>query len=457
MEWLLLGLCISVCANIVGIAEVVSARQLPPGSILYIRSSIRSVPDQPFLPNLTLSLSIQPPIDLHILTYPSSELLLLLRDKGPESELRSGVKATQLCDDSGKWSIQPPGNATTWQVLNNTYRVLSLNSTDGIYYTLLANCGGNSSEVQVNGTLTALNPYGYLPGEAIPLLNFYKLLAGLYSLLLFIWTATVCLHRDSTTPLQTWVISSVLVTSLLEYTLTFALCDYINLFGYQPLLLVLPAAITKGIKDTFIRVLMLTIAKGVGVVRHSIGKATAFAIAILAISYLTAHLMYEKVLYRNLHHHASSEGKYFTPVFLSICSTVFFYWTYISLLAVRKELKAVKQGFKLGKMKEVAGVLVVTGIWAVAWVGFQNYFILTRSQDEYWHFHWLFEGMWQLVFLFVICALTWLWWPDEQWSAREDSEELRQEEDGVLEAEVELTSRSDMPFGYLKGTESPQD
>lgn len=404
-----------------------------------------------------MALSLSPALPLLILTYPSAELLPLLRDIGAESELRAGSKVSRLCDDSGNFRIPKPEEATTLLGNSSTALVLRSNLTDGIYYTLLANCGGNSSEVRVNGTLTALNPYGYLPGEAFPLLNFYKLLAGFYSLLLFIWTASICMHRDSTTPLQTWVISSVLFTSLLEYTLTFALCDYINLYGHQPFPLVLSAAITKGIKDTFIRVLMLAIAKGVGVVKHSVSKATGLAISILAISYLTAHLMYEKVLYRNLHHHASNEGKYFTPVFLSICSTVFFYWTYISLLAVRKELKAVKQSFKLGKMKEVTGVLVVTGIWAVAWVGFQNYFTLTRSQDEYWLFHWLFEGMWQLVFLFVICALAWLWRPDEQWSARQDSEELRQDEDGGLEGEVELTSKSDRPLGYRRGVEEPRD
>ena len=381
----------------------------------------------------------------------------MLRDIGAESELRSDLKTSSLCDESGHLRIKLPKEVTTWPDYTANATIERTNLTDGIYYTMLANCGKNSTEMRVNGTLTALNPYGYLPGEAFPLLNFYKLLAGFYCLLLFIWTATICMHRDSTIPLQNWVITSVLLTSLLEYTLTFALCEYINLFGYQPGLLVLSAAVTKGVKDTFIRVLMLAIAKGVGVVRNSVGMATGLAIAMLAIAYLTAHLMYEKVLYRNLHHHASNEGKYFTPVFLSICSTVFFYWTYISLLAVRKELKTVKQGFKLRKMKEVAVILVVTGIWAVAWVGFQNFFMLTRSQDEYWHFHWLFEGMWQLVFLFVVSSLTWLWRPDEQWSSREDSEELQQEEDVVLEGEVELTARSDMPLGYRRGTETAQD
>merc|ERR1711998_407397 len=75
---------------------------------------------------------------------------------------------------------------------NNQYNI----SEDGVYYVLFANCETDiyGIDVQFNGTIEWLSPYGFLPGRLYPLLPFFGLLSLLYIVLALVWIVLAAMH-----------------------------------------------------------------------------------------------------------------------------------------------------------------------------------------------------------------------------------------------------------------------
>jgi hypothetical protein len=294
----------------------------------------------------------------------------------------------------------------------------------GLQYVRVAVCPSSLFDVvNLEGTMSFRNPYGYLPGVMYGFLPFQTMLTASYIVLDLVFIALLMYHRDVAIPLQ-YGILVVLILGTIESSAWQYAYNEMNLTG-EPSCCPFPKALVAAVllemvRKTVSRILLLVVSLGLGMVRPELQRREVIAITVLALFYVSSGLSgrVQQSTITNDEYEAEKQPPPILALVELVCNLVFVVWIYAALGNIQKSLEKDHETAKL-KMYErlscilgcfIIAFLVMTLITVAIRLGFFTW---------PWEYLWVLMGLsfsddgcfWRLLNFAVLTTMCVLWRP----------------------------------------------
>ncbi|RMD41360.1 hypothetical protein DV735_g3766, partial [Chaetothyriales sp. CBS 134920] len=273
------------------------------------------------------------------------------------------------------------------------------------------------SEHEYEAVAAFRNAYGELPATQIAKLPFYGGLTITYAVLGIFWAFLYIQNRSDILPVQNYI-TATLIFLVIEQLITWLFYDYQNRHGdntVNKILLVIVSILNAG-RNSLSFFLLLIVCMGFGVVKPTLGR-TMIYVRILAIVHFIFGVVYAVA---SLSVTPENVGPIVLFVILPLAGTLtaFYVWTLSSLNLTMKDLIDRKQKTK---------ALMYKRLWCVAFAGSSE----ENFVPQHWQTRWfVLDGWLNIVYLFDIAFVAYLWRPTANNRRFAMSEELAQDDDG---------------------------
>ena len=259
------------------------------------------------------------------------------------------------------------------------------------------------------------NAYGELPAAQIAKLPFYGGLTIAYAVLGIFWAMLYVQNRHDILPVQNYI-TATLIFLIVEQLMTWGYYDYQNRHGNNAgnkVFMVIVSILNAG-RNSLSFFLLLIVCMGYGVVKHTLGRSMLY-VRILAATHFVFGVIYAVT---SLSITPESAGPLVLLVIMPLSATLtaFYVWTLSSLNLTMKDLADRKQKTKFMMYKKLwwcilGSILVIFGFF------FINSFALAGTYNadfvpSHWQTRWfILDGWLNLVYLFDIAFIAYLWRP----------------------------------------------
>ncbi|KAI1938870.1 Membrane protein ptm1 [Ophidiomyces ophidiicola] len=285
-----------------------------------------------------------------------------------------------------------------------------------------------------NGIVSFRNAYGELAGPQIPKLAFYGGLTLIYAVIGIFWAFLYVQHRHDILPVQNYI-TAILVFLVVEQLMTWGFYDYQNRHGMNGLarvLMVIVAILNAG-RNSFSFFLLLIVCMGYGVVKPSLGRTMVY-VRCLAIGHFVFGVVYGVA---SLSITPDSAGPLVLLVVLPLAGTLtaFYVWTLNSLGATMKDLIDRKQRVKAMMYKKLWWCILGSIMVTFGFFFLNSFLFASKSVVDYIPDHWktrwfVLDGWLNIVYLFDIGFVAYLWRPTANNRRFAMSDEVAQDDDG---------------------------
>ena len=279
----------------------------------------------------------------------------------------------------------------------------------GVHYLVLSSCDLRTGTVTFSGQTTWRNPHGYLPAELFPFLPFFGGLTAAYVVLSFIWAFQCIRHWSALLPLQT-AIAAVLFLSVVESATWFASYRAFNEGGTRGLVPTVLGVLASTTRRTVVRLLVLAVCTGYGVVRPSLG-ALAPRIALLGCLYFVTSLALDVASNVTRLDELSLPARLLFVLPVGGLDGFYFWWCGSALSRTLSQLSSRRQSAKLDLYRRFAHVLLALLLVSALWGAWQMAFLVSGSQDSAWQLLWTFDAFWHALYALVLVTICVLWAP----------------------------------------------
>ncbi|RMZ86675.1 hypothetical protein DV736_g6097, partial [Chaetothyriales sp. CBS 134916] len=308
------------------------------------------------------------------------------------------------------------------------------------------------------------NAYGELPATQIAKLPFYGGLTITYAVLGIFWAFLYIQNRSDILPVQNYI-TATLIFLVVEQLITWGFYDYQNRHGdnaFNKVLLVVVSILNAG-RNSLSFFLLLIVCMGYGVVKPTLGR-TMIYVRILAIVHFVFGVIYAVA---SLSLTPDNVGPIVLFVILPLAGTltVFYVWILSSLNLTMKDLINRKQKTKALMYKHLWWCLLGS-ILVIFFFFFINSIAFAGSSEEdfvpkHWQTRWfVLDGWLNIVYLFDIAFVAYLWRPTANNRRFAMSDELAQDDDGFEIRSIhsrdsldDLSDINDVEVGAVKAAE----
>ncbi|EED22106.1 integral membrane protein (Ptm1), putative [Talaromyces stipitatus ATCC 10500] len=284
------------------------------------------------------------------------------------------------------------------------------------------------------GVVEFRNAYGELPAAQIAKLPFYGGLTIVYAVFGVFWAFLYVQNRHDILPVQNYI-TAILIFLVVEEAITWGFYDYQNSHGsnaFAKVLMIIVAILNAG-RNAFSFFLLLIVCMGYGVVKPSLGR-TMIWVRVLAITHFVFSVIYGIA---SLTITPDSAGPLVLLVILPLAATLtaFYVWTLNSLNMTMKDLVERKQKTKAMMYKKLWWCILGSIIVIFAFFFINSFAFAGRSAANFVPDHWktrwfVLDGWLNLVYLFDIAFISYLWRPTANNRRFAMSDELAQDDDG---------------------------
>lgn len=278
----------------------------------------------------------------------------------------------------------------------------------GVYHMLFVTCSPELSEIVVKGKTVWKNPSGYLPGTMQPLLPFFSSMGLLYAFLGAAWLGVHAFARGAGFA-QQHTITAIVAAGMLESCFNYVdLLDF-NRTGVRHAAMAVVSAVLGSLKRSGLRLTVLLLARGFGVLRKSGCDRGSL---LLAVAHFASSLLC--VLRSPLD---ADDGDLTLPVLLAapslLLDVVIAVCVSRALLRTMAKLTAKDHLAKLWLYRAFAAVVASAAAVSVAWLVYEAHLRTTRPLSKQWRSEWMHATYWHMAHFVVSAALCVLWAPGE--------------------------------------------
>ncbi|PQE30107.1 integral membrane protein [Rutstroemia sp. NJR-2017a WRK4] len=322
---------------------------------------------------------------------------------------------------------------TTAIHLNNTGPPINYPIKNTGYY-CVGTTGYSPTDVKYTAVVEFRNAYGELPAAQIPKLPFYGIITIVYAVMGILWAFLYVQHRDDILPVQNYI-TAIIVFLIVEMLMTWGFYDYLNRAGSNigsKALMIIVAVLNAG-RNSFSFFLLLIVCMGYGVVKPSLGKTMVY-VRYLAGAHFVFGLIYSIASLTITPEHA---GPLVLFVILPLAGTLtaFYVWTLNSLNMTMKDLNERKQTVKSGMYRKLWWCILLSIIVIFGFFFFNSFTFASASDPDFVPFHWksrwfILDGWLNIVYLFDVGFVAWVWKPSANNRRFAMSDELAQDDEG---------------------------
>ncbi|KAL3538571.1 hypothetical protein ACH5RR_001937 [Cinchona calisaya] len=304
----------------------------------------------------------------------------------------------------------------------------------GMYNLFFISCDPKLKGMKVTGRTLWKNPNGYLPGRMSPLMKFNVFMSIAYAVLSAIWFFQYRRYWKDVLPLQ-HCIAVVIALGLLEMIFWYFDYAFFNNTGTRPVGITTLVVTIGGVRKTLLRLLILSVAMGFGVVRPTLGGLT-MKVLILGITYFLASELLNITEYVGTINDIAGRARVFLVIPDACLDAFFILWIFTSLSKTLEHLQAKRSSVKLDIYRKFSNALAVTAIASVAWIGYELYFKATDPFNEKWQGAWIINAFWDILAFVLLAVICCLWAPSQSSQryayAGDKGEEIDNEESEAL-------------------------
>jgi len=269
--------------------------------------------------------------------------------------------------------------------------------------------------ISYDGVTEFRNAYGELAAAQIPKLPFYGGMTIAYAVIGAFWAFLYVQNRHDVLPVQNYI-TAILIFLVVEQLLTWGFYDYSNNHGNNlgTKALMVVTTVLNAARNSFSFFLLLIVCMGYGVVKETLGK-TMLYVRILALAHFLFGLIYGV---GSLSITPENVGPIVLLVIMPLAGTLtaFYVWTLNSLNATMKDLMERKQTVKATMYRRLWWAILGSILVIFAFFFFNSFTYAKRDAAGYVPNHWktrwfVLDGWLNIVYLFDICFIAYLWRP----------------------------------------------
>jgi hypothetical protein len=330
-----------------------------------------------------------------------------------------------LCKN-GKLQIPDPENTILVEVAPGSHLVYRHPVTrSGLYYLFITNCA--SSLVILDGSITVMNPYGYLPAQYYGRLPFYFFIGIFYilaSLLIFIMFA----RGTQMYKIHYFMIFLYIVSMFEMFSLYISDFEF-NQWG-QPLpLLESIASMLTICRSNVFKLVLLLIAHGYSL------NLEAIPISVITFSILYFFALFMESILRLV-----TDFNIYHQVFFVILEIFVFVWILYESVVSWRRLSSKKQTKKVGLIQTFLIAYVLYSFVNVIWFCYEK-IQLSYLPTTRWETLWTLSSFYYAIYFCFISLLILLWRPSDsfhfEYSVQPDLVEFDQTTNSEEEEEAE--------------------
>ncbi|XP_072171260.1 transmembrane protein 87A-like [Diadema setosum] len=313
-------------------------------------------------------------------------------NKSPENSPNEGKNA-----EAGEEAKPPTTTKAPPQKMPN--RVLHTNEQDGRILFLVSLT--SSHNVKVKLEVAMKSPWGYLSATQYPLLPFYGVMCGIYSIMALVWMVLLFRQWKDLLRIQ-FCISAVIILGLIEKAAFVAEFERHNNTGRSTNTGIFIAEEISVLKRTLARMLVIIVSLGYGITRPRLGRDFNWVMGAGVLFFILSSI--EAIFRINRSNYNSTIA--LLP--LSVLDALLCWWIFRSLVDTSRTLRLRRNVVKLWLYRHFTNALIFCVVAALIFLIWSVKMHRMNSCVHKWNELWLDDAYWHILFcviLFVIMIL----------------------------------------------------
>ncbi|KAJ8721299.1 hypothetical protein PYW07_002074 [Mythimna separata] len=251
-------------------------------------------------------------------------------------------------------------------------------------------------------------PSGYLSAAIWPLLPFFGIMCGIYTLLCTGWLLVCWLQWRDLLRIQYWI-GGVALLGMIESATYYGVYSSINSSGYFNAEVYMFAEWMSVAKRALARMLVIIVSLGFGIVKPRLGPALQRVVGTGVLWGILGGIN----AWLRLHHKANDSNRdlLLSEVPLSLLDSAICWWVFVSLAHTMRTLQLRRNNIKLSLYRHFTNTLIFAVISSVVFMlySIKSYRVLPCITE--WKEVWMDEAYWHMLFANVLTVIMVLWRP----------------------------------------------
>ncbi|XP_022093666.1 transmembrane protein 87A-like [Acanthaster planci] len=298
----------------------------------------------------------------------------------------------------------PKSNTTTTSLLKD--RVTKINERPGRYWVLVhvKSMESAKKDTKVTVTIKMKSPSGFLSAYQAPLLAFYGVMCGVYSILTFIWLVMMALQWRDLLRIQFWI-GAVMLLGLLEKAVFYAEYENVNKTGISVPGGIIIAELLSCVKRSLARMLVIIVSLGYGITRPRLGRDLHWVLGAgmlyLILSSVESCLRVE----------GTEQHDMIAILPLAVLDAIICWWIFKSLVDTTRTLRLRRNMVKLWLYRHFTNTLIFCVVAAVIFLLWSTKTHRWTECMKKWNELWLDDAYWHVLFCIILIVIVILFRP----------------------------------------------
>ncbi|XP_026732560.1 transmembrane protein 87A [Trichoplusia ni] len=277
---------------------------------------------------------------------------------------------------------------------------------EGIY--VLKMSLSSNKQFRATASVEMAAPSGYLSAAIWPLLPFFGIMCGVYTLLCTGWLLVCWLQWRDLLRIQYWI-GGVALLGMVESATYYGVYSSINSSGYFNAEVYMFAEWISVAKRALARMLVIIVSLGFGIVKPRLGPALQRVVGTGVLWGVLGGIN----AWLRLHHKANDSNRdlLLSEVPLSLLDSAICWWVFVSLAHTMRTLQLRRNTIKLSLYRHFTNTLIFAVISSIVFMlySIKSYRVLPCITE--WKEVWMDEAYWHILFASVLSVIMVLWRP----------------------------------------------
>ena len=275
---------------------------------------------------------------------------------------------------------------------------------DGKYYIVIGLCNPQTTNLQLQGSITSMNSYGHLPARMNGLLPCIRYCLLVETILCIVWLYRVCMFYKHLLSIHA-MITLIMLFFTFSTFISYAHYSTLNTTGSVNSFLQVISLFTTTLSQTFLRCLLLIISMGLGISVASLGSSF-WTVLLLCGGYFLLSVIHQSITGNITIHFDDQSSMNMMIVPLVLIDVCIYMLIVKSLFSTIEDLRKMKQTSKLEVFVTLRTLLILFIILSTIYNGVFSYLLLEDALQSLWRIHWVFtDGVWMVVYIVIMITV----------------------------------------------------
>ncbi|CAH2076956.1 unnamed protein product, partial [Iphiclides podalirius] len=334
-------------------------------------------------------------------SVPQSELLNISMVQVKKYTCHS-KESVFLQDDKNKIS---EGTKKQLGVSSSKMPPLIVVEREGIYVLRMLVQSNIETPLNLSVGVEMVAPSGYLSAALWPLLPFFGVMCGVYTILCTAWLIVCALQWRDLLRIQYWI-GGVTLMGMIDSATYYGVYSSINRTGYFSTEVYMFAEWVSVAKRALARMLVIIVSLGFGIVKPRLGPALQRVVAAgLCWALLAAAEAWLRLRRR------AERALLLAQAPLSLLDSAICWWVFVSLAHTTRTLRLRRNTIKLSLYRHFTNTLIFAVISSVIFMVYSLKSYRIQMCITEWKEVWMDEAYWHMLFASVLAVIMLLWRP----------------------------------------------